>query len=62
MAYKIIISPIAIQNIDAAVAYYAEKVNKKVAFDFLNDFKRTLQIKFVGFFISYKVFYLVGIN
>ena len=44
MAYKIIISPIAIQNIDAAVAYYAEKVNKKVAIDFLNDYKRTLQI------------------
>ena len=41
MAYKIIISPIAIQNIDNAVAYYTEEVNKKVAFDFLNDYKKT---------------------
>jgi len=41
MAYKIIISPIAIQNIDNAVAYYTEEVNKKVAFDFLKDYKKT---------------------
>ena len=38
MAYKIIIQPIAIQIFDNAVAYYTEEVNKKVPFDFLNDY------------------------
>jgi toxin ParE1/3/4 len=41
MAYKIIVSPIAIKNIDHAVNYYVEKVSKKVALDFLNDYKKT---------------------
>jgi len=41
MAYKIIVSPIAIKNIDDAVNYYAEEVSKKVALDFLNDYKKT---------------------
>lgn len=41
MAYKIIVSPIAIKNIDDAVNYYSEEVSKKVALDFLNDYKKT---------------------
>ncbi len=41
MAYKIIVSPIAIKNIDNAVNYYIEEVSKKVALDFLNDYKKT---------------------
>jgi toxin ParE1/3/4 len=41
MAYKIIVSPIAIKNIDNAVTYYANEVSKKVALDFLNDYKKT---------------------
>lgn len=41
MAYKVIVSPIAIKNIDNSVTYYAEKVSKKVALDFLNDYKKT---------------------
>ncbi|MQP25254.1 type II toxin-antitoxin system RelE/ParE family toxin [Flavobacterium sp. LMO8] len=41
MAYKIIVSPIAIKNIDNAVNYYIEEVSKKVAIDFLNDYKKT---------------------
>ncbi len=41
MAYKVIVSPIAIKNIDDAVNYYAEEVSKKVALDFLNDYKKT---------------------
>ena len=41
MAYKVIVSPIAIKNIDSAVTYYAEEVSKKVALDFLNDYKKT---------------------
>ena len=40
MNYKIIISPIASQNIEDAVEYYIYKVNKKVAIDFLNDFQK----------------------
>ena len=41
MAYKVIVSPIAIKNIDNTVTYYAEEVSKKVALDFLNDYKKT---------------------
>ena len=41
MAYKIIVSPIAIKNIDNAVSYYANEVSKKVAINFLNDYKKT---------------------
>ncbi len=40
MNYKIIISPIASQNIEDAVEYYIYKVSKKVAIDFLNDFQK----------------------
>jgi toxin ParE1/3/4 len=47
MTYKIIVSPIALKNIEEAVEYYIFKASKKVAFDFLNDYKKvykTLQI------------------
>ena len=37
MAYKIIVSSIAVKNIDNAVTYYTEEVSKKVALDFLNE-------------------------
>jgi toxin ParE1/3/4 len=40
MAYKIIISDIAYNNIDNAVEYYTEKASKKVATGFLKDFKK----------------------
>ena len=41
MSYKIIVSPIASKNIDNAVAYYVEEVSKKVALNFLKDYKQT---------------------
>jgi toxin ParE1/3/4 len=41
MNYKIIVSPIASKNIEEAVEYYILKANKKVALDFLNDYKKT---------------------
>lgn len=47
MSYKIIVSPIALKNIEEAVEYYIFKASKKIALDFLNDYKkiyRTLQI------------------
>jgi toxin ParE1/3/4 len=40
MNYKIIVSPIALKNIEEAVEYYISKVNKKVSLDFLNDYKK----------------------
>ena len=40
MSYKIIVSPIAVKNLDDAVEYYVSNVSKKVAFDFLKDFKK----------------------
>jgi toxin ParE1/3/4 len=41
MNYKIIVSPIALKNIEEAVEYYILKASKKVALDFLNDYKKT---------------------
>jgi plasmid stabilization system protein ParE len=41
MNYKIIVSPIASENIAKAVDYYFYKASKKVALDFLNDYKKT---------------------
>lgn len=41
MNYKIIISPIASKNIEDALGYYIEKVSKKVAVTFLEDFRTT---------------------
>jgi toxin ParE1/3/4 len=39
MNFKVSLSPIAIKNIDNAIDYYIKEVNKKVAYDFLNDFQ-----------------------
>lgn len=41
MNYKIIVSPIASQNIEDAVEYYICKASKKVALDFLKDYRKT---------------------
>jgi plasmid stabilization system protein ParE len=41
MSYKVIVSPIALKNLEAAVEYYVKEVNKKVALDFLADYTRT---------------------
>ena len=43
MSYKIIVSPIASKNISDAVSYYVEKVSKKVANDFLKDYKKVIK-------------------
>ena len=40
MAYKIIISEIAYRNIENAVTYYSENSSKKIASQFLKDFKK----------------------
>jgi plasmid stabilization system protein ParE len=40
MAYKIIVSPIALKNIDNAVEYYIEQASKKVALAFLDDYQK----------------------
>lgn len=40
MNYKVIVSPIALKNIEEAVDYYIFKVSKKVALDFLDDYKK----------------------
>lgn len=40
MNYKIIVSPIALKNIEEAVEYYILKAIKKVAKDFLNDYRK----------------------
>ena len=39
MIYKIIVSPIALKNIEDAVAYFSEEVSKKVALAFLEEYK-----------------------
>ncbi|MFV8341226.1 type II toxin-antitoxin system RelE/ParE family toxin [Flavobacterium sp. XS2P39] len=41
MSYRIIISPIASKNIENAIEYYIYKASKKVALDFLKDYKKT---------------------
>ncbi|MDT8414443.1 MAG: type II toxin-antitoxin system RelE/ParE family toxin [Flavobacteriaceae bacterium] len=41
MNYKIIVSPIASKNIEEAVEYYIKEATRKVASDFLKDFKET---------------------
>lgn len=40
MAYKIIVSPIALKNIDNAVEYYTKQASKKVALAFLDDYQK----------------------
>lgn len=41
MNYKIIVSPIASQNIEDAVEYYIYNASRKVASDFLIDYRKT---------------------
>ena len=41
MNYKNVVSAHAAKNIEDAVEYYMLKANKKVALDFLNDYKKT---------------------
>ena len=41
MNYKIIVSHIASKNIEDTVEYYIYKASKKVALDFLKDYKKT---------------------
>lgn len=41
MNYKIIVSPIASKNIEEALEYYISKASKKVALDFLKDYRKT---------------------
>lgn len=41
MNYKIIVSPIASQNTEDTVEYYIYKASKKVAADFLKDYRKT---------------------
>ena len=41
MNYKIIVSPIASKNVEDAVEYYIENATKKVALDFLKEYRKT---------------------
>lgn len=41
MKYKIIVSPIAVKNIENAVEYYITQAGKKVASHFLKDYHKT---------------------
>lgn len=41
MNYKVIVSPVASKNIEDALEYYIYKVSKKVALDFLKEYKTT---------------------
>ena len=41
MNYKIIVSPIASKNIEDAIEYYIKLSDKKVALNFLKDYKQT---------------------
>ena len=40
MNYKIIVSPIAVKNIEDAIEYYIKKTSKKIASDFLKDYQK----------------------
>lgn len=43
MTFKIIVSPIALKNIEEAVEYYIFKAGKKIALEFLNDYKKVFK-------------------
>lgn len=43
MNYKVIVSPIALKNIENALEYYLNNANKKVANNFLKDYQRTFK-------------------
>lgn len=44
MDYKVLVSPIASKNIENAVEYYINKTTKKVALDFLKDYRKAYKI------------------
>lgn len=52
MSYNIIVSPIALKNIEEAVEYYILKANKKIALNFLNDYKKTYKTLQAKSFLS----------
>jgi toxin ParE1/3/4 len=41
MSYKIVVSPIAAKNIEDAVKYYVDNASKKVATNFLKQYRKT---------------------
>ncbi|EJL65580.1 hypothetical protein PMI10_01162 [Flavobacterium sp. CF136] len=55
MSYNIIVSPIALKNIEEAVEYYILKANKKIALDFLNDYKKTYKTLQLNPFINFTI-------
>jgi len=55
MNYKIIVSPIALKNIEEAIEYYIIKVSKKVALDFLNDYKKVYKALEIIHFINFTI-------
>lgn len=51
MSYKIVVTPIARQNIEDATAYYKKKVSAKVAKSFIDDYRKTFkEIQKVAYF------------
>lgn len=56
MNYKIVLTPVAKQNIDEATAYYKNKVSARVAKLFIDDyrkaFKDILKTKYFRFFFQ----------
>lgn len=44
MNYKVIVSPVASKNIEDAIEYYLYKASKKVALDFLKDYRTTYKV------------------
>lgn len=53
MNYKVIVSPIASKNIEEAIEYYIYKASKKVALDFLKDYKATYKALQINPFYQY---------
>ena len=53
MNYKIIVSPIASKNIEDAVEYYIHKASKKVASDFLKEYRKTYKALQISPFFSF---------
>ncbi|OXA69801.1 plasmid stabilization protein [Flavobacterium aquidurense] len=47
------VSPIALKNIEEAVEYYILKATKKVALEFLNDYKSTYKALIVNPFYQF---------
>jgi hypothetical protein len=62
MNYNIIVSPVASKNLEVAIVYYIEKATKKVALNFLKDYRKTykaLQTLFINFKTIITGFYLL---